>query len=932
MKTENVNKIKFLRKTIFQKTFIISLFLFMSIGIVSAFDFPHTIVNIDYSGNLTNLSELLDTNIPTPTDNYVLSWDSTTSMWIAVAAETAGDTNETTRFNVLVGTNCGTGEYVYGVDATGLVECRADQTTAGGEGKDGDGIYLYNDSTTMYFNETRLNNTIDLRATGLGDNSSWNQSLANTLYYGLSNPYNFYNSTNPQPGINSSWNETHANTLYRLQSWDNITGIPHATPSDGDTTHFSLADEIYDWVIGLAYATETYVDNLVATYTHLSNFTDDLGYENYTHLTNFTDDLGDRGYTSNLNFTNDANYINSTNNTYYNATQSEMIIGTLDGGTLSLTQHPDAKYDGVSLNFSEASGSPGLDLRVNFTNVNSFNRGVMRYKTSDLIGDFPIRQLWNYDSSKWDDYPLMAISESFAVVTQPIFDSSSYVEDGVIQLRLYKASNGNTNNHYYIDWVAMVEGFGLPSGEEIDPIWGSEKNNYYNSTDIDSFSYWNSTFALFNKTYADTLYAEIGSGNSSWNESYADTLYYDLENSYGYYNSTDFSIGDYFNDITNFTGTLTDGKICIYDSSQQIINCTYTDQTGVGGNVKAGDGTYLYNDTNTIYFNSTHAGINLAVNSSDYWDSLGSPSDIGTGDITDEGTWRLQSWNNLTGIPHATPSDGDTTHFSLADEIYDWVIGLAYISDVFTHLTNFTDDLGDRGYTSVSNFTNDLGFYNSTDFSIADYYLLSNPYSFYNSTNPQPGANSSWNESYADTLYADISITGDNSSWNESYADTLYYPLSNPFGFYNSTDFSIADYYPLSNPYSFYNSTNPQPGANSSWNETYADGLYYDLGNSFSYYNSTDFDYNDYYLNSNPYGYWNSTFALFNKTYADSLYAPIAVPASTIVSGTLGTGNYIMDSNLTVEKIVFENDASHFMEDNSTCIIIRGDTSILEIC
>jgi len=41
-------------------------------------------------------------------------------------------------------------------------------------------------------------------------------------------------------------------------AWDNFTGIPHATPSDGDTTHFSWADEIYDWVIGLGYlSTET---------------------------------------------------------------------------------------------------------------------------------------------------------------------------------------------------------------------------------------------------------------------------------------------------------------------------------------------------------------------------------------------------------------------------------------------------------------------------------------------------------------------------------------------------------------------------------------------------------------------------------------------------------------------------------------------------
>lgn len=41
-------------------------------------------------------------------------------------------------------------------------------------------------------------------------------------------------------------------------------------------------------------------------------------------------------------------------------------------------------------------------------------------------------------------------------------------------------------------------------------------------------------------------------------------------------------------------------------------------------------------------------------------------------------------------------------------------------------------------------------------------------------TNLPSGDNSSWNQSFADTLYADISVTGDNSSWNQSRADELY--------------------------------------------------------------------------------------------------------------------------------------------------------------
>jgi len=156
--------------------------------------------------------------------------------------------------------------------------------------------------------------------------------------------------------------------------------------------------------------------------------------------------------------------------TYYNATHSVIIAGTIDSGTLVDTQHQDGSYDGVTFNFSEESGSPGLDLRMNFTGVDDFTNGVMRYKTSSLAGDYPVIQLWSYTGSDWEDYPLIAESESFATITQPVFDSTSHLQDGVVQMRIYKASNGNTNNHYYIDWVAISKGFGTPAGEETDPF------------------------------------------------------------------------------------------------------------------------------------------------------------------------------------------------------------------------------------------------------------------------------------------------------------------------------------------------------------------------------------------------------------------------------------------------------------------------------
>ena len=154
---------------------------------------------------------------------------------------------------------------------------------------------------------------------------------------------------------------------------------------------------------------------------------------------------------------------------YYNATQSAFVTGTLNAGTLANTQHSDGIYDGVTMNFSEEAGSPALDVRINFTNIESFNRGVIRYKTSNLAGAYPIIQMWNYDMGVWEDYPPIAESLTFATITQPVFDASDHVQDNVAQMRIYKASNGNTNNHYYVDWIAVSKGYGTPSGEEIDP-------------------------------------------------------------------------------------------------------------------------------------------------------------------------------------------------------------------------------------------------------------------------------------------------------------------------------------------------------------------------------------------------------------------------------------------------------------------------------
>jgi len=140
-------------------------------------------------------------------------------------------------------------------------------------------------------------------------------------------------------------------------------------------------------------------------------------------------------------------------------------------------------------------------------------------------------------------------------------------------------------------------------------------------------------------------------------------------------------------------------------------------------------------------------------------------------------------WDELSDVPTATPSDNDTTHLSTADQIYDWVVSLTYATQswVTTQLSSYsTTAVADTLYADIS-ITGDNSSWNEVR---ADglYAIL--------------GYGDNWNKTYADGLYADISVTGDNSSWNEVRADGLYYEISNPSVFYNASDFEISSYVP----------------------------------------------------------------------------------------------------------------------------------------
>jgi hypothetical protein len=110
---------------------------------------PQNILNIVGDSNTTGTIYWNNVNVS--------AYNSTMKAYVdAVAA----DTNETSRFNNLTGYDCGGTDKVVGVQANGTVLCASDVTGAGG--KNASGTYVYNDTTTIYFNESELNDTIDI--------------------------------------------------------------------------------------------------------------------------------------------------------------------------------------------------------------------------------------------------------------------------------------------------------------------------------------------------------------------------------------------------------------------------------------------------------------------------------------------------------------------------------------------------------------------------------------------------------------------------------------------------------------------------------------------------------------------------------------------------------------------------------------------------
>ena len=342
--------------------------------------------------------------------------------------------------------------------------------------------------------------------------------------------------------------------------------------------------------------------------------------------------------------------------------------------------------------------------------------------------------------------------------------------------------------------------------------------------------------------------------------------------------------------------------------------------------------------------------------------------------IFENGTWKCRSDLSGAGGEVDPKWSANYTVCAAGNHLYFNGRSLACEADddtTYSDLSEFNDDLGNRGYTHLTNFTDDI-LWTSTFNTTGDTRWLTSfteldpkwSANFTNMVTDCPGGNYSYGMYDNGTwkCRSDVSGAGAetdpywtanyslyNDTWSANTWDTTW--VAN-WSAYNTTWGTDTTYSQGTNM-TFDGTTINWDGSWVSsifakivdlldyikwvdiwaqvYNETEVDAINTSMQN---YVNNQDTTYNDSIS-----AYVNSEDTRFNdsmKTYVDNEFVSTEVDPKWTANWTnvaFTNTEEVFSGNITVEGIKLEVDSTnHRIYDNATCIIITGDTSELRIC
>ena len=808
-------------------------------------------------------------------------------------------------------------------------------------------------------------------------------SLANAEDWGYGSDGTYYgNITNTEDwgyGSDDDSSSVSVITYYgNLTNLSEMQDVNIPTPTDGHFLTFDSASG--DWISSASvetlwnanYSLFTPTTDLVAT---LGNWTlDKSSYASLAILNNGT-------YTSVGDVTWDLIWTQ-----IYNKTEVETILSngtfildtTLNNGTYSF----DWNSTGLILNWSDEldlSSYVSLSILNNGTYANGIDYWSANY--SDYVitkalatnGTFLEEEtLWNANYSLFTPTTgLVAILGNWSL-DKPSYASLAVLNNGTYTISTETLWNANysavelgrllaTNNTYYL--ASNPDSY-ISSYTETDPFWSANYTSYTATVDlVTALGNW----TLDKPDYASLAVLNNGSyTNYDWNStgliinwSVDTSTFATLSEilAFNYYNSTDFSISDYYlqsNPLGYYNSTT------LPASSEPLWNANFSAFENV--ELLATNGTFYLASNPSLYIPwSTASNGTLALTSAlaDYtlstdlvaslgnWSadkpSYASLAVLNNGsylnvidfwsanyseyenirDLATNGTFYLDSNPDLF-IDWATASNGTLlTSFTELDP--HWSANFSDFEDVQGLVTNGTflesytetDPFWSANYSAV-----ELGRLLATN---NTYYLASNPDLFidwatasngtlltsYTETDPLWSANFSSYTATADLVTALGNWTLDKSSYaslavlnNGSYLNGIDYWSANYSEYKNIRDLATnGTFYLASNPDLFIDWST---AANGTLLTEESDPVW-------------ESDKADYYLLSNPNGYYNSSSNIGNWTLDKPSYASLAI---------LNNGSYIQDLSSYSTLAILNNGTYANYDWNSTGLILNWSEEV----